>query len=293
MNEFSTTELQKLPGTGSLMRKALFASKPGLPRGEALPTLSNRIAEVGLDSKRLQKMHALCEIPQDGVLPPTALHILAAPLHIALLTDARFPIKAMGIVHASNEIRCLRPVEPAALVKMSCRIGETRWKPKGLEFDLLTQALMDGETVWEEVTTIFSRVSDDVAKAAAAERRPSNPDPIWDDAEEVVWSLPGNLGRSYAAIAGDRNPIHMYRWTAKLFGFSRPIIHGMYLLARALGALEVSGHGTRNQITFKRPVPLPGRVRFQHRNTTDGTEFRLLREKVDKVLLEGFVRQEA
>jgi len=189
-------------------------------------------------------MRALCNIPDSAELPPTALHILAAPLHIDLLTDKRFPIKSMGVVHASNGIRCLAPVPPDAPVEIGCRIGPTRWRPKGLEFDLLTEARLNGQPVWEEVTTIFSRVLDEVAREASKERKASAPDPDWPDAETALWELPANLGRAYGSIAGDRNPIHLYSWTAKPFGFSRAIIHGMYLLTRAMGELGVSGQGT-------------------------------------------------
>ena len=289
MTEIQTKELKSLPALGPQMLKALCSMKGGLAREGALPALSNHIGAVEIAPARLAKMRELCRIPEGAELPPTALHILAAPMHIALLTDKRFPIKAMGIVHASNQIRCLGPVPAGAAVALGCQIGETRWKPKGLEFDLLSHATLDGVRVWEEVTTIFSRVSDAVSKEAARERRATPPVPDWPDAQTSHWELPGNLGRAYASIAGDRNPIHLYGWTAKPFGFSRPIIHGMYLLARALGELGVDGQGTENQIRFKRPVALPGVVRFQHRSTEQGTDFRLLREKVDKVLLEGSV----
>jgi acyl dehydratase len=287
MTDFPTKELKSLPSLGPQMLKALFSRKKGLVRDGELPALSNRIASVQLDPRRLERMRALCHISDSDALPPTALHILAAPLHIALLTDKRFPISSLGIVHASNQIRCLGPVPSGESVEMGCRIGPTRWRPKGLEFDLLTQASLNGETVWEEVTTIFSRVSDEVAKKASKERIASPPDPEWPDAETTIWELPANLGRAYGSIAGDRNPIHLYSWTAKPFGFSRAIIHGMYLLTRAMGELGLAGQQTENQITFKRPVPLPGAVRFQHRQTDSGREFRLLRQKADKVLLQG------
>ena len=52
----------------------------------------------------------------------------------------------------------------------------------------------------------------------------------------VEWRLPGDLGRRYAAVSGDRNPIHLYALTAKAFGFPRQIAHGMWSKARCLAA---------------------------------------------------------
>ena len=43
-----------------------------------------------------------------------------------------------------------------------------------------------------------------------------------------VWKLPGDLGRKYAAVSGDHNPIHLYPLTAKALGFPRQIAHGMW-----------------------------------------------------------------
>ena len=52
------------------------------------------------------------------------------------------------------------------------------------------------------------------------------------------WRLPGDLGRRYAAVSGDHNPIHLHALTAKPFGFPRAIAHGMWTKARCLAALE-------------------------------------------------------
>ena len=54
----------------------------------------------------------------------------------------------------------------------------------------------------------------------------------------IAWRLPGDLGRRYAAVSGDHNPIHLYPLTAKAFGFPRQIAHGMWSKARCLAALE-------------------------------------------------------
>lgn len=44
------------------------------------------------------------------------------------------------------------------------------------------------------------------------------------------WQLKFNsdVGRQYAAVSGDYNPIHLYNMTAKLLGFKKAIAHGMY-----------------------------------------------------------------
>ena len=81
----------------------------------------------------------------------------------------------------------------------------------------------------------------------------------------VEWRLPGDLGRRYAAVSGDRNPIHLYPLTAKALGFPRQIAHGMWSLARCVAALENRlPDAVRVDVAFKKPILLPGTVAFGH-----------------------------
>lgn len=41
------------------------------------------------------------------------------------------------------------------------------------------------------------------------------------------WSLASDLGRRYARVSGDINPIHLHALSARAFGFRRAIAHGM------------------------------------------------------------------
>ena len=50
--------------------------------------------------------------------------------------------------------------------------------------------------------------------------------------------VPGDIGRRYGAVSGDRNPIHLHSLTARAFGFKSAIAHGMWLKARTLATLE-------------------------------------------------------
>jgi acyl dehydratase len=52
------------------------------------------------------------------------------------------------------------------------------------------------------------------------------------------WAMPHNLGRQYAALSGDYNPVHLWPWSAKLFGFKKPIANGMYSIAKVQASIE-------------------------------------------------------
>ena len=94
------------------------------------------------------------------------------------------------------------------------------------------------------------------------------------------WRLPRDLGRRYAAVSGDRNPIHLYAATAKAFGFPRQIAHGMWTKARCLAALQGRLPDAYSvEVGFKKPIPLPSTVVFGSRLGDDVIEFGVTRAK--------------
>lgn len=58
--------------------------------------------------------------------------------------------------------------------------------------------------------------------------------------------VPGNAGRAYGALSGDRNPIHLFPFTSQLFGFKRPIAHALFLVGCLEGALQGAGESWRS-----------------------------------------------
>ncbi|MEV4947613.1 MaoC/PaaZ C-terminal domain-containing protein [Streptomyces sp. NPDC053755] len=88
------------------------------------------------------------------------------------------------------------------------------------------------------------------------------------------WHLASDLGRRYAGVSGDRNPIHLHPLTARAFGFPRTVAHGMWTFARCLAELDPDGGRPSARADFKAPVLLPGTVTY----ATDGQgHFRLHR----------------
>src|SRR5690606_8670846 len=90
----------------------------------------------------------------------------------------------------------------------------------GTQVDLVTEVDRDGETVWRGVSTYLAK-GRTVAGAAAAE--PGERDVPALPPVAGQWRLRPDVGRRYAAVSGDRNPIHTSALGAKLFGFPRAI----------------------------------------------------------------------
>ena len=212
---------------------------------------------------------AVCGFPTKDTVPLPYPHLLAFGLQMGIMSDPAFPAPAIGTVHLENSITAHRPIAIGETVGVSTSVGPAKPHPKGTTYDFLTVVTADGANVWEETSTYLRRGRGDEGASAGT---------AFPDAEPngVVWRLPGDLGRRYAAVSGDANPIHLYPLTAKALGFPRQIAHGMWTMARCVAALENRLPGAvRVDVAFKKPVLLPGSVAFGSTPVDGGYAFSL------------------
>jgi acyl dehydratase len=255
--------LDEAPGALPMMLKAALPAVPGLSSlpglkktGSELPDLSLARKTVPVDPAHVAAYAVVCGFPRKDTLPVPYLHMLAFPLHMAMLTDPAFPFPAMGMVHVENTITQHRPLTAQERYDVTVSAADLRPHAKGRVFDMLTEISIDGEVVWDEVSTYLRRGGGDDAA-------PSGLDIPVVSSGGLDWRLPGDLGRRYASVSGDRNPIHLYGVTAKAFGFPRQIAHGMWSKARCIAAVENRlPDAVRVEVAFKTPVLLPTTVRF-------------------------------
>lgn len=102
--------------------------------------------------------------------------------------------------------------------------------------------------------------------------------------------LPADLGRRFAKVSGDFNPIHTSVIGAKIFGFRRAIAHGMWTLGRALAAQQPPGglDQAEAHCDFKLPIFLPGQVAlWSHPVTGPRREFEVRNFAGDKPHMRG------
>ncbi len=198
------------------------------------------------------------------VLPATFPHLVAFPAALSLMTRRDFPFPVLGLVHIANRIEQLRPLAVAEPLTYRVALGPPRPHPKGTAFDALAEAAAGsaGETVWRSASTYLHR-----HPRPDAQHPPARPDPPAGTDHEP-WSVPAATGRRYAAVSGDRNPIHLHALTARPFGFRRPIAHGMWSKARCLAALTPLPDAFTADVTFHTPIPLPTHATLRTTPTT-------------------------
>ncbi|POA20029.1 acyl dehydratase [Pseudomonas sp. FW300-N1A1] len=224
--------------------------------GTELPDVGLR-CWLSVDAGHLAAYRKVCGFPESGLLPPTYPQVLAFGLQLQLLTDKAFPFPLLGLVHLANRIRVLRPLGGVSRVCVSVRVQNLQPHAKGATFDLITRVDDALGLLWEAESQMLCKgvkLASEAIEPAADATAPMS--------EVTRWWAPGEIGRQYARVSGDYNPIHLSTASARLFGFPRAIAHGLWIKARTLAAL--SGHlpGSAYEITvqFKKPVRLPSEV---------------------------------
>ncbi|HEX3736906.1 MAG TPA: MaoC/PaaZ C-terminal domain-containing protein [Solirubrobacterales bacterium] len=261
-----TRKLESAPRILPLYARAAAPLVPGaslLPfipgGGGEIPDVRLELDGVVADPAAVAAYARVCGFALRDHLPPTYPHVLAFPLHMALMSDGSFPFGAVGLVQIANRItqhRRLGVDEELALRVQATKLAP---HPKGRSFDLFTEVRAGRQIAWESTSTFLRRGKGDPG-AGPGEAFPIVDEDIPASAE---WRLSGDLGRRYAAVSGDRNPIHMHSLTAKPLGFPAAIAHGMWTKARALAALESRlPDAFTVDVRFRRPILLPTRVEF-------------------------------
>jgi acyl dehydratase len=276
-----TRTLDSSPSILPLYARAAAPLIPGasrLPfvpgRGKDVPDLELRLAGVRPDPDAIAAYSRVCGFTLRDQLPPTYPHVLAFPLHMAVMADGSFPFGAVGLVHVENRIVQHRPIGLGEELKLVVRPTALEPHRSGRTFSLLTEAWSGDEKAWESTSTMLRRGPSQSAVEVATSMRPKarphsggdsgdSSEPERDLTPSAEWRLGGDLGRRYGAVSGDRNPIHMHSLTAKPLGFPSAIAHGMWTKARCLAALEGRlPDAFAVDVRFRKPIRLPGKVEF-------------------------------
>jgi hypothetical protein len=278
-----------LPSTWRSYVRAFTVRRPPLaPPGAHVEGAVLEARHAVAPAAGLAAYRRTCAFAADaGTLPLTYPHVLASPLHLALLTSPAFPVRPLGLVHLRNTIHALRRLPDTAPLDLRCRVEGPRETERGQEFDLVTEVRVDGALGWSETAVLLAR-----KPGAGGGRKPppvAAPRPA--AAPLARWERPAGLGRRYAAASGDWNPIHLSAASARLFGYRRAIVHGMWSLARCVAELDPGGEAVMVGAAFKLPVLLPATVVLHAARGPSGADFALTDGDGVKPHVTGSVRR--
>jgi hypothetical protein len=224
--------------------------------GNHLPDKGLR-CHIRVNPEDVAAYRKVCGFVDSSVLPGTYPHILAFGLQMQLLTDKQFPFPLLGLIHLSNRIRIHRPLGGVSNVMVGVYVHNLRPHAKGATFDIATTVEDVLGLLWEADSRMLCR-----GAALAGEPREDPLSTSSNISELARWKAPADIGRQYARVSGDYNPIHLSTLTAKLFGFPQAIAHGLWNTARTLAALHqhLPAANVEIEVEFKKPVRLPSEV---------------------------------
>ena len=263
------------PALLPLFARALLPKQQKAGDPPRIPDLQVELVGMATNTRALSPYLKVCGFEGGSKLPATWPHILAFPLHLKLLTDKRFPLPLLGLVHLRNTITQHRAISTGESLDIRVTLANQQKTNRGIEFDLITEARSAGKLVWTETSTNLFRVADQEASTPT-----SAPPKLESFPHTELITAPENTGRQYAKVSGDRNPIHMHALSAKAFGFPRAIAHGMWSKARILSLLEQQSHWQGGAFTmscqFKKPLLLPGKALLNWQENEKGWDYQLL-----------------
>jgi hypothetical protein len=242
-----------MPAVNGLVRRAVVAGIRPSHRTD-LPETELLVRGVGADVERLRRYARVCGFRLADTLPPTYPHVLAFPLALELMARPNFPLPLVGLVHVANAIEVSRPLDRTESFDLAVRAENLRPHERGRTVDLVATATVGGSVVWRGRSAYLHRDRTS-SRGSVPSAQPPTP--------SAVWRVGADVGRAYAEVSGDRNPIHTSTLAARLFGFPRRIAHGMWSKARCLAALE--GRLPESfvvDVSFKLPILLPASVAF-------------------------------
>jgi len=247
-------------GTLPSLGRALATSfkRPGWVA--SLEPVSLALPRVVLDAQHIARYAEVCGFAPSAQVPLTYPQMLTFPLVMHYMTSTACPWPAMGTVHLANAITQHAPLAAGDAVRVELQTGELLAHEKGQVFTLALRILREasGECVWQATQTLLRMgVRTPVGRPFEAEQGPDLP-----LIRKSEFDAPADIGRRYAPVSGDFNPIHLWPFTAKLLGFKRAIAHGLWTQARALALLLPDGvlPQASLQTIFKRPLLLPAQA---------------------------------
>ena len=190
------------------------------------PYLNVIMENASIDRANLLLYRNLTGYEDDGKLPVLYPHAIASPIYMFMLSQKEFPLNLLGALHLKNRIISYRKISEKETFSIDVRMGKVRILSNGIEFDFSVILSQRDEILWKGVSTWFKR-----GNFGQSNEKLNTFDtltPIGRGQLMCELEIPEDIGKRFAKVTGDYNPIHISPLMARLFGLKRNIIHAMW-----------------------------------------------------------------
>lgn len=252
-------------------------SKPGLSEGQTIQRLETIVPASLVNRKQYNALSRAWVLGDYGVLPPLYPAFATFMVHLKHLSDPTFPFQAMGTIHIRTIVEQVRAIRLDEKVSYRCSVEGHRQIDRGVEFDMITEAMVDDSVISTTTITMYRRT------AIRTKDRPRAAIQVHNHvaAHESSWDVWASTARVYGRLSGDINPIHLSVFTAKLLGFKAMMLHGIWTVGRAcaMHPVQMMADNIRLESEFKSPVLLPATLRYRWWDVDGVLEMRVLESK--------------
>ncbi len=242
--------------------------RPGVVK--TLPKLCYVLPSVVLDANAVAAYGSVCGLTLAHGVPLIYPQILASRLAMAFMGSPQCPWPALGTVHLANHIHQHQQLHVGDTLRIEMRTGQLMAHEKGQVFNLDFLVLRNDSLVWEATQTLLRTGVTTPSGRLYTSRFPASFATETPLSHQADFTVPADIGRRYARVSGDFNPIHLSALSARLFGFRKAIAHGLWTAARSSAALMPSHPLTQASldVDFKTPLFLPGTASLWSTRTT-------------------------
>ena len=199
--------------------------------------------------------------------------LIIGKTQLVAISQNTFPLPIVGSVHLSNEFILFKHLNKDEKFDVHLSIGNFHKHQKGILFEMNSKVIQNNTLFWQSKSTFLyftkhnqfdsnSQSNKDGIKTIKTKFAEAGNADI-----SAEYFLPLDTGKKFASVCGDYNPIHLYRFAAKLFGFRSCIAHGACTLAKSVCFIPKSDQLNQLPIScsvyFLKPLLLPATVNIQ------------------------------
>jgi hypothetical protein len=278
--------MDELKSLNTMIFRAIFTLGRSKRFKGALYTNASTYSVSRLKSKKLREYKAFFGLRED--IPLSYFYLLSQEAQASQMLHKNFPLPIPGMIHLETELTFVNEKISDDEVQIVSDVIITN-KEEGSLVPIFIEAYFQKGIKIVEVKSHY------LLKRKSKKKKKERSKEIPHDLENwinSIWKLKSNLGYQYARISGDYNPIHLSTPLAWVFGLRKKIIHGWYLLSRAVAEIEAETDMPAKSIEVKfiHAVPLASKNEFGFRiSNRRNLEFRIKSTKTNKTSVTGYI----